>query len=79
VKRRLYEQFGVEEYWIVDPELDAIDVYRSVEGHYERTSHLTLEQGDVLTTPLLAGLELPLLKIFEDRRRQRLRARVRSV
>ena len=66
VKRRLYEQFGVEEYWIVDPELDTIEVYRSVEGRYERTSQLTLECGDVLTTPLLEGLELPLLKIFED-------------
>ena len=66
IKRRLYERFGVDEYWIVDPELDTIDVYRRVEGRYERTSQLTLEHGDVLTTPLLAGLELPLVKIFED-------------
>ncbi len=66
IKRRLYERFGVEEYWIVDPELDSIDVYRRVEGRYERASQLTLEHGDVLTTPLLAGLELPLLQIFED-------------
>ncbi len=66
VKRRLYEGFGVEEYWLVDPELDAIDVYRSVDGRYQRTSQLTAEQGDVLTTPLLPGLELPLVKIFED-------------
>jgi Uma2 family endonuclease len=66
VKRRLYEHFGVEEFWLVDPELDTIDVYRSVEGRYERTAQLALEQSDVLTTPLLAGLELPLVKIFED-------------
>jgi Uma2 family endonuclease len=66
VKRRLYEGFGVEEYWLVDPELDTIDVYRSVDGRYQRTSQLTAEQGDVLTTPLLPGLELPLVKIFED-------------
>jgi Uma2 family endonuclease len=66
VKRRLYEGFGVEEYWLVDPELDTIDVYRSVDGRYQRTSQLTAEQDDVLTTPLLPGLELPLVKIFED-------------
>lgn len=66
VKRRLYERFGVEEYWVVDPELDTIDVYRSVDGRYQRTSQLTAEQSDVLTTPLLPGLELALVKIFED-------------
>ena len=66
VKRRLYERFSVEEYWVVDPDLDTIDVYRRVEGRYQRASPLTLEQVDVLTTPLLAGLELPLVKIFED-------------
>jgi Uma2 family endonuclease len=66
VKRRLYERFGVDEYWIVDPEADTIDAYRRVEGRYERASRLTRAQGDVLTTPLLPRLELPLVKIFED-------------
>ena len=66
VKRKLYERFGVEEYWVVDPELDSIDVYRRVNERYERTAELTLEAGAVLTTPLLPGLDLPLSKIFED-------------
>jgi Uma2 family endonuclease len=66
IKRRLYERFGVEEYWIVDPELDTIQVFRRINDRYERTAELTLEQGDVLTTLLLPGLDLPLLKVFED-------------
>jgi len=65
-KRRLYERFGVGEYWIVDPELDTIQVYRLVDERYERVAELTAEHGDVLTTPLLPGLDLPLSAIFED-------------
>jgi Uma2 family endonuclease len=64
IKRRLYERFGVDEYWIVDTELDAIKVYRRVGDRFERTAELTLEAGDVLTTRLLPGLELPLARIF---------------
>ncbi|HEV8396291.1 MAG TPA: Uma2 family endonuclease [Vicinamibacterales bacterium] len=66
IKRRLYERFGVDEYWIVDPELDSIDVYRLTDGRYQRTAQLSLEAGDVLTTSLLPGLMLPLSTIFED-------------
>jgi Uma2 family endonuclease len=53
-------------YWVIDPELDTIKVYRRVDERYVRTAKLSLENGDVLTTPLLPGLELPLSKIFED-------------
>jgi Uma2 family endonuclease len=65
-KHRLYERFGVSEYWVVDPDLDLIKVYRLVEGRYIRTSELTLAARDVLTTPLLPGLELPLSSIFTE-------------
>jgi Uma2 family endonuclease len=66
IKRRLYERVGVDEYWIVDPELDTVDVHRLIEGRYQRTMQLSLEAGDVLTTPLLPDLTLPLSTIFED-------------
>ena len=65
IKRRLYERCGVVEYWVVDPELDAIKVYRSAGDRYERAAELTLDAGDVLTTPLLSGLEMPLARIFK--------------
>ena len=65
-KRRLYERFAVSEYWVVDPELDAIKVYRRVDERYARVAELSLQNGDVLTTPLLPGLEMPLSRIFQD-------------
>ena len=66
LKQRLYERCGVSEYWVIDPELDVIKVYRLVEGRYSRVSELALENGDVLRTPLLPGLDLPLAAIFHE-------------
>ena len=60
-KRKLYETYGVEEYWVVDPVLDLIKIYRG----NTRIAELSLEQNDILTTPLLSGLEIPLAEIFE--------------
>lgn len=66
IKRRLYERFGVSEYWVIDPELDTVKVFRQGDAGYERAAELMLEAGDLLTTPLLPGLELPLQRIFAD-------------
>jgi Uma2 family endonuclease len=66
IKRRLYERSGADEYWIVDPILDAIRIYRRITNRFERATELALESGDVLTTPLLPGLALPLARIFQD-------------
>ncbi len=65
IKRRLYERFGVEEYWVVDPELDEIKVYQLVDGRYTRTAELSLERSATLTSPLFPGLELRLAEIFD--------------
>ena len=65
IKRRLYDRAGVSEYWVVDPELDVIRVYgREAEKRFRRPRELSTEAGDVLSTPLLPGLELPLTRIF---------------
>ena len=66
IKRRLYERTGVSEYWFVDPELDVVRVYRRDGARFTRPAELSREAGDVLTTPLLHGLTLPLARIFRD-------------
>jgi Uma2 family endonuclease len=64
IKKRLYERDGVREYWVVDPELDVVRVYRRAEQGFERPRELSREAGDVLTTPRLPGLEMPLSQVF---------------
>lgn len=58
LKRDLYERVGVEEYWLVDPDLDAVTVYRR-----DGSRFLPPEAFDaraVLSTTLLPGFQLPL-------------------
>ena len=63
-KRKLYERYGVQEYWIVDPELELVKVYRLTGERYGRGIEVTKEGGEVLTTPLFSGLSLPLSDLF---------------
>jgi len=63
-KRKLYERFGVAEYWVVDPELDAVKIYRRTAEGFTRVGELTAEGGDALTTPLLPGFSITLAAVF---------------
>jgi Uma2 family endonuclease len=67
-KRKAYEQFGVGEYWIVDPVLESIKVYRrDSSGSYSRALEVNTEtEGAMVTCPLLPGLEIPLARVFAE-------------
>ena len=66
IKRRLYERTGVSEYWVIDPEIDAVRVYRREGEVFGRVVELLADAGDVLTTPLLPGLEPALSRVFRS-------------
>jgi Uma2 family endonuclease len=65
IKRKLYERYGVQEYWIVDPEVETVKVYRMTPQGYSRVAELSHEASDTLCTPLLPDLSLPLLDLFK--------------
>ena len=67
IKRRLFARSGVREYWLVDPELDTVQVYRrSDDGTFQRAAELSAEDDQALTTPLLPGWSLGLRELFFD-------------
>jgi len=64
-KLGLFERYGVPEYWLADPVEDTLEVYRlTAAGRLTLQASLSHAAGDVLETPLLAGLRIPLSDIF---------------
>jgi len=63
LKLERYERFGVREYWLLDPDRRAAWIYRREGGRLCLAAELFM--GDVLTSPLLPGLEIRLAEIFE--------------
>jgi Uma2 family endonuclease len=66
IKRRLYERVGVTEYWVVDPAIDTVRVYRLSDRRYARPVELSAEAGDAVETTLLPGPELALADVFKE-------------
>jgi Uma2 family endonuclease len=66
IKRALYERVGVHEYWIVDPEIDVVRVYRRNGERFDRPIELSRGAGDVLTSVILPDFQLALDAIFRD-------------
>ena len=65
IKRQLFDRAGVREYWIVDGKLNRMAIHRrNADGMLTPAGELKAESGDILTTPLLPGLEFPLSQLF---------------
>lgn len=65
-KLRLYERCGVREYWIFDPDEETVRVFRASGRRLPEVAELAAASGDVLETPLLPGLAIPLMEVFRD-------------
>lgn len=64
-KRALYERVGVREYWVVDPDNDCISVHRlDAPRRFRFPETLSAARADSVTTPLLPGFALDLMKFF---------------
>ena len=61
-KKTLYARYGVKEYWIVDPQEKTVEVMSLGEKGFETAKVYWKE--DVLLTPLLEGLAIPLWEVF---------------
>ena len=66
-KLRLYERFGVSEYWLIDPDEETIRIHRLVKERLVLAIMLSRAAAGAqdLSTPLLPGLAIPLAAIFE--------------
>lgn len=65
IKRKLYERHHIPEYWIIDPELETVNIYRLSDQGYSQRVELSLENNEPLTSSLFSGWTLSLRTLFE--------------
>jgi len=61
-KKAIYCEYGVEEYWIVDPEQETIEILIK-DGEYYRTEAL-LRKPALLQSPMFPGFSMKLEEVF---------------
>jgi Uma2 family endonuclease len=64
IKPPIYAHFGVDEYWIADPENELVRAYRRSTGGYVPAFGINTETGGTITTPLLPKFALDIADVF---------------
>ncbi len=63
-KKELYEKHGVKEYWIVDPDEKQIEQFILRNESFELKNKL--QESEKLTSEVIEGFDLELIKVFES-------------
>jgi Uma2 family endonuclease len=63
-KFKLYEQIGVGEYWLVDPNANYVEVYRLVESHFQQVG--LFEPPQTFTSMALGGISISIAEWFPE-------------
>ncbi|MBE3588882.1 MAG: Uma2 family endonuclease [Thermoanaerobacteraceae bacterium] len=63
-KYRVYERYGVKEYWIVDPEDETVEIYLNHDGRFLMHQHVK-RQG-VASSVILDGFNVELAELFRQ-------------
>jgi Uma2 family endonuclease len=61
-KRDLYEQYGIKEYWLIDPEAQTVEVLHLENGRYQLFMRCT--PGELAASKLLPGFDVPVTALF---------------
>ena len=62
-KKNLYERLNIQEYWIIDPQYQDVEIYTIENNRYELYSGVTMFEGE-LKSKVLEGIVLELTDIF---------------
>jgi len=63
-KRKVYESAGIGEYWVVDPEIELVKIYRATSGVFIKAEEISTDAGGAITSPLLPDFSLSIEEVF---------------
>jgi len=63
-KRDLYEQYGITEYWLIDPEAKTIEVLHLEKNRYQL--FVRASTGESATSKLLPGFEIAVSSLLQE-------------
>ncbi|NHM28859.1 Uma2 family endonuclease [Desulfofundulus sp. TPOSR] len=61
-KYRVYERYGVKEYWIVDPEDETVEIYLNKDGRF--ILHQQVRRQGVVTSAILDGFKVEVAELL---------------